>query len=141
MDSSLRTSAPDNSTIEVPIDQWTQGFWDAAAEERLVLPRCVACGHFRWPPGPFCPRCHDQGVVWVLPGEGRVYSFTLLRPMTEDGRPLVHAPALIEFPEAGGVRIVAPIVDTPVAAIRIGAPVVLRWTSAATVMLPLFTII
>src|SRR6202042_2548452 len=38
-------------------DAWTQPFWDAAAEGRLVAPRCTTCGTFVLPPQPFCFTC------------------------------------------------------------------------------------
>ena len=33
------STAPDVSGLEIPIDSWTQPFWDAAAEGKLLLPR------------------------------------------------------------------------------------------------------
>ncbi len=54
----------------------TQPFWDGCQEERLLLPRCSACGEGRWPPGPMCPACQSQDVDWIeSSGRGRVYSW------------------------------------------------------------------
>jgi uncharacterized OB-fold protein len=36
-------------------------------------------------------------------------------------------PAVVELPDADGVRLVSNIVDTPIAAIHIGMPVTLVW--------------
>jgi uncharacterized OB-fold protein len=61
-------------------DDLTKPFWDAALEDRLVVPRCTNCGTFRLPPGPFCFACRHQAVEWVeLPGTGAVYTFTVVR--------------------------------------------------------------
>jgi uncharacterized OB-fold protein len=136
------SAAPDLTALEVPMDAWTQPVWEAAALKRLLLPRCAACHHFRWPPGPFCPHCQSQLTHWVEPGLGRVYSFTIVRDRhaQEAQRPAPRAPALIEFPDADGVRMLAAIVDTPIEDIRIGAEVRLGWSRAANVVMPVFCI-
>ena len=39
----------------------TMGWWEAAADHRLVVQRCTACNATRHPPGPLCPAtslCH-----------------------------------------------------------------------------------
>jgi uncharacterized OB-fold protein len=134
------SSAPDIGELEIPMDAWTQPFWDAAADERLVLPRCGECKHFRWPPGPFCPDCQSQSIEWMPSGLGRIYSFTIIRDPKAKGTHPVHVPALIEFPDAPGVRLLAAIVDTPLNAIRIGTTVSLGWSSAANARVPVFHI-
>lgn len=134
------TVALDCEAIEVPMDAWSEPFWAAAAEHRLLVPRCGNCGLFRWPPGPFCPDCHSQKVDWAEPGEGRVYTFTLVpKPAREDGQPAsITAPALIEFADAPGLRLMSTIVGAPVEAIRIGAPVQVDWIAAANATVPIF---
>jgi uncharacterized OB-fold protein len=134
------TTAPDLSTLEIPIDSWTQPFWDAAADAKLLLPRCADCQRFRWPPGPFCPQCQSQQTQWVAPGTARVFSFTVLRPSKPDQQASLHVPALIEFSEAKGVRLLAAIVGTPLSAIHIGAELALAWSPAANAQVPVFTI-
>ena len=131
------STAPDVSTLEIPMDAWTQPFWDGAAQGKLLLPRCAACQHFRWPPGPFCPHCQSQRIEWLEPGVARIFSFTIIRTAGDDG-PSVHVPTLIEFPEADGVRLLAAIVDTPLSAIRIGAELDLGWSQAANGKVPVF---
>ena len=132
------TSAPDVSGFEVPIDAWTEPFWTAAAEGELRLVRCGDCRRYRWPPGPFCPHCQSQRTEWTPAGPARIYSFTIVREAAGDGAPQVHAPALVEFPDAHGVRLMAAIVDAPVQAIRIGAALTLAWSPAANAQIPVF---
>lgn len=134
------TTAPDLSSLEIPIDSWTQPFWDAAADAKLLLPRCADCQHFRWPPGPFCPQCQSQHTDWVSPGTARVFSYTVLRPKQNDQQTALHVPALIEFSEARGVRLLGAIVGTPLSAIHIGAELVLAWSPAANAKVPVFAI-
>jgi uncharacterized OB-fold protein len=131
-------TAPDISGMEIPIDSWTQPFWDAAAEGKLLLPKCGNCGRFRWPPGPFCRHCQEQEVDWVPSGPARIYSFTILHDRQNPAK--VQVPALIEFPEADGIRFPAAIVETPVADVRIGAEVNLGWSQAANARVPVFSI-
>lgn len=139
---STRTAIPDVSTLEVPADAWTAPFWEAAAELRIALPRCTSCRDYRWPPGPFCPTCQAQDVTWTEAGPGRIYSYTVVRrPAPDGGAPQVIAPALIEFPEAGGVRLVAAVVDTPLDEIVVGAPVQALFSQAANAKVPVFRVV
>lgn len=135
------SSAPDVSGIEVPIDAWTEPFWAAAAEGELRLVRCAGCRRYRWPPGPFCPHCQSQQTEWTPAGPARLYSFTVVREAARDDRAAqvqVQVPALVEFPDADGVRLVAAIVDAPLDQIRIGAALTLAWSQAANARIPVF---
>ena len=135
------SSAPDLSALEIPIDTWTAPFWTAASEGRLQLPRCAVCHRFRWPPGPFCPHCQSQHTEWCEPGVARIYSFTIVHVMGEDGETRVQVPALIEFPDADGVRLLAAIVDTAGSELRVGAALKLGWSQAANAKAPVFSVV
>jgi uncharacterized OB-fold protein len=95
-------------------------FWEAAAEDRLVLPRCSSCGTFIWYPRTFCPDCRTIGVDWVeASGRGTVYSFTVTHrgagPWAE------HAPYVIAYVELDeGPRVMTNIVDVDPDRVRIG---------------------
>lgn len=119
----------------IATDRWTAPFWSAARDGRLVVCACARCGTQRMPPGPFCPRCASQEIDWrPLPGTGRVYSYTIVRravtPAMEGHLP--YAPAVIALDGADGVRLVSAVVDTPVAALAIDAPVALVWHRLAS---------
>jgi uncharacterized OB-fold protein len=108
----------------------TVPFWQAAAEHRLVLPRCTACGTFRLPPSPFCHRCRSQDVEWVEhDGAGELYSYTVIRhaviPPVADALPVIAA--VVELPGTGGCRLIGNLVDCDAADVQIGAPVTLDW--------------
>ena len=137
------STTPDLSTLDIPMDAWTQPFWDATAEKKLLMPRCGACSRFRWPPGPFCPHCQSQLIEWVPPGAARIYSFTIISDQREpgSGQPTQRVPALVEFPAADGIRILAAIVDTPLAAIRVGAELKVGWSQAVNAAVPVFSIL
>src|SRR5206468_3872515 len=51
--------------IHLTPNVWTEPFWTATAQHRLVLPRCTACAAYRFPPTPFCWRCRAQDVDWI----------------------------------------------------------------------------
>lgn len=135
------SATPDLSNLDIPTDTWTQPFWDASAANKLLVPRCSSCTQFRWPPGPFCPHCRSQQTEWVEPGIARIYTFTLVPQQQEkNGDQQCRVPALIEFPDAGGIRILAAIVDTPLADIRIGAELTVGWSQAMNATVPVFSV-
>jgi uncharacterized protein len=109
---------------------WTQPFWQAAAEHRLVVPRCTACATYRFPPSPFCFRCRAQDVDWVEQGgAGSVYAFTVIRhaiiPALADALPLIVA--IVELPDTDGCRLVGNVVDASPDEVFIGRAVTLDW--------------
>jgi uncharacterized protein len=56
----------------------SDAYWAGAADGRLVLQRCGACGHVRHYPQMLCPRCHSFAVEHVeASGRGTVYSWTV----------------------------------------------------------------
>ena len=133
---------PDISRLEIPQDMWTRPFWEATRERRIVLPRCADCNGFRWPPGPFCPVCRSQNVEWIDAGDGWIFSFTIVRakPAQDGERALILAPALIEFPAAGGLRLLGAVVDSPIDRIAIGVRTVPVWVEAANATVPMFSL-
>jgi uncharacterized OB-fold protein len=135
--------SPDISKLEIPADAWTRPFWIATRDHRLTFPRCTACTRFRWPPGPFCPVCHAQEVDWAAAGQGRIFSFTIIsaKPARDNVPPDTLVPALIEFPEAGGVRLLGALVDAPIDRIAIGMAVAPAWVEASNATVPMFRLI
>lgn len=135
----VKTRVPDLGGLEIPMDTWTRPFWEAASREELRLPRCASCGTFRWPPGPFCPACSSQDLDWVEAGPARLYSFTIVHRGADDhGEPIAIAPGLVEFAEAGGLRIMAAIVDSEAEELCVDAPLTLAWRKAGEARVPVF---
>lgn len=55
-------------------------FFDAAEQGKFLIKRCTACGEAHWYPRTICPFCHSDQTVWEeSPGEGVVYSFSIMR--------------------------------------------------------------
>ena len=45
-------------------DPESRAFWAAAHDHRLVMQRCTACDHIRWPIGPVCTQCLAPEFEW-----------------------------------------------------------------------------
>jgi uncharacterized OB-fold protein len=56
-------------------DAFTRAYWDAAAEGRLLIRRCGACGRAHHYPREFCPHCWSEDVTWE-PASGRATLYT-----------------------------------------------------------------
>ena len=108
-------------------------FWDAAAQQKLIIQRCHDCNAWVWTPRPSCNECGSEKVEWTpMSGKGEVYSFTVIRhpviPNVADALPLVAA--VVELPDTGGCRLVGNVVDVDPAAVAIGLPVRVDWYDA-----------
>jgi uncharacterized OB-fold protein len=104
------------------------------------MPRCADCRAWRWPPTPFCPHCRSQEIDWQPAGPPRLYSFAIVhRPGSKpDDPPLQIVPGLVEFPDAGGMRFAAAIVDSEIDRITIGAALEVRWVPKDQTNVPVF---
>jgi uncharacterized OB-fold protein len=73
----------------------TKEFWDATAQGRLLLKRCLDCGSVIWYPRAFCPECASLRTEWFpASGRGRIYSYTVnhrTEGAYKDAAPLVLA--------------------------------------------------
>jgi uncharacterized OB-fold protein len=121
---------PPEELIHLVPDVFTKPFWEAAAEHRLVIPRCTTCETYRLPPSAFCWHCRAQDVDWVEhDGRGAVYAFTVVHhpilPDLADSVPYV--PAVVELPGTGGCRLVGALQGIDVEDVRIGMEVELVW--------------
>jgi len=136
----MRSVTPDFSTLDVPQDQWSAPFWQWGAEGETRMPACTTCGTFRWPAGPFCPKCRHQELDWRPAGQARVYSFTILpvRGADRSAPAQVRMPTLVEFEQAPGVRLVSVLVDADPTAVAIGMAVTVEWLPAANAVVPVF---
>ncbi len=116
-------------TMPSPLaDVITLPWWQVAAEHRLVVQRCTACGHTRLPPAPVCSECRSADAEWQeVSGRGEVYTYTIVhRPIAAD-QPLPTVIAVIALEGAGGVRMISNLVGADLGEIRIGMPVELVW--------------
>ena len=102
----------------------TEPFWSAAAEGRLVLPRCDACGTVIWYPRRFCPACRTTSVSWIeASGRGTVYTYTVVRKGARGawGEVAPYVIAYVELDE--GPRVLTNVVDIDPDAVEVGMAV------------------
>jgi uncharacterized OB-fold protein len=56
----------------------SQAYWNGAAEGRLVIQKCAACGKLRHYPRLLCDNCYSDAVEWQpASGRGKVHSWTV----------------------------------------------------------------
>jgi uncharacterized OB-fold protein len=101
----------------------TDEFWNATAEDRLLLLRCDACGVVIWYPRALCPSCGSVSVSWFdASGQGSVYSFTVVhRSSGLFGDAVPYVTAYVELSE--GPRVLTNIVGCDPDAVHIGQAV------------------
>ena len=92
-------------------------YFDAAAEDRLLIKNCTACGKPHHYPRTHCPHCFCDQTDWLeAAGTGRIYTYTVLR-----ARDSAKVTAYVELDE--GVRMLTNIVDCNPDELVIGAKV------------------
>ena len=72
------SSSPVPARPTPPPSELSRPYWEAAAEGRLVIQACAACGTLRHYPRLLCNRCHSDAATWQpASGQGRVHSWTV----------------------------------------------------------------
>jgi uncharacterized OB-fold protein len=102
----------------------TQAFWDAVQTRRLVMPRCLDCGAYRFPPSVACRVCDSERVAWTdVSGRGTVFSFVVYRRAYRSAfkDKLPYVLAVIQLEE--GPRIPSNVVGVPVDEVTCEMPV------------------
>jgi uncharacterized protein len=107
--------------IPPAVTEETAAFWSAAAEGRLVVERCAACGAESFPPRGMCRSCRGRAMVPVeITGPGTVYSFTVNYQRWLPDLPVPYTVVLAEFPDHPGVRVAGRLRGCPPEAAAIG---------------------
>jgi uncharacterized OB-fold protein len=102
-------------------------YWSGGLEGRLMIQRCVACGHHQLYGRRRCLVCGAQ-VEWVeASGKGQIYSYTIIRQNFQ--RPfkdmVPYVVALVDLDE--GPRVMTNIVDCDPEVVSIGQRVRARF--------------
>jgi len=102
-------------------DSEYKGYFEAAAEHRLVVKKCSSCDLLRGEPGPGCPWCTSLDWEWQqVRGKGTIYSYQIVAhtvvPSFRDWAPfpivLVELDEQSGQPDPGdGLRIIANLMD------------------------------
>ncbi|MGX1909493.1 Zn-ribbon domain-containing OB-fold protein [Streptomyces phaeochromogenes] len=103
------------------VDAFTRPYWDAAAEGRLLLRWCGACGRAHHYPREFCPRCWSEDVTWE-PASGRATLYTWSVVHRNDlppfGSRTPYVAAVVDLAE--GPRMMTEVVECGEEALRVG---------------------
>jgi uncharacterized OB-fold protein len=113
----------------------TASYWEAAAQGRLLLKLCAACGAYHFYPRVICPFCFSDKTEWRdAAGTGTIYSFSVMRRAE-----IPYAIAYVTLAE--GPTMMTNIVDCDLDAIRIGQRVRLVFRAAENGQpVPMFTL-
>ncbi len=95
----------------------TKAFWDAAAEGKLMIGKCNACGERHYYPRALCPFCFSPRTeLQRASGSATIYTYSVMRRT-----PIPYAIAYVTLAE--GPTIMTNIVDCDLDRIRIGQAV------------------
>jgi uncharacterized OB-fold protein len=112
-------------------------FWKAAADHRLVLPRCNQTGKYFFPPERCVPGTHSADWSYVeSDGFGTVYTYSVVyRPVSPD----FEAPYVLAVVDlAEGVAMLTNVVECPPEEMRVGMPVEVTFLDVDGGSLPVF---
>lgn len=113
---------PPSPRFDVPeIDTFTRPYWEAAAEGRLLIRRCGACGTAHHYPREFCPHCWSENVTWEQSaGRATLYTWSTIHrndlPPFNTRTP--YTAAIVDLTE--GPRMMTELIDCPQDNLRIG---------------------
>ncbi|MET9496680.1 Zn-ribbon domain-containing OB-fold protein [Streptomyces sp. NPDC006552] len=105
-------------------DAFSRTYWDAAAEGRLLLRGCAACGRAHHYPREFCPYCWSADpdtVSWqVAGGRAVLYTWSVVHrnDLPPFGERAPYVAAVVDLAE--GPRMMTEIVDCAARALRPG---------------------
>ena len=106
----------------------TTPFWEGCRRHELRFQQCRDCGHVRWPPSDFCPRCHAAASNWMISkGTGRIYTFAVYHVAFHPGfaADLPYTVAVVALDE--GPRLLTNIVGCRPEAVRCDMAVAVVW--------------
>ncbi|MBL1081952.1 Zn-ribbon domain-containing OB-fold protein [Streptomyces actinomycinicus] len=118
-------------------DAFTRPYWEAAAEGRLLIRRCGACGRAHHYPREFCPHCWSEEVTWEEAG-GRAVLYTWSTVHHNDLPPFgdrtPYVAAVVDLAE--GPRMMTEVVDCAEAELAAGMPLGVTFREGVPVFAP-----
>ncbi|MFE0453405.1 Zn-ribbon domain-containing OB-fold protein [Streptomyces sp. NPDC058914] len=112
-----------SARYDVPeADAFTRAYWDAAAEGRLLIRRCGACGRAHHYPREFCPYCWSEDVTWeTASGRATLYTWSVVHrnDLPPFGERTPYVAAVVDLAE--GPRMATEVVGVRVEDLRAGS--------------------
>jgi uncharacterized OB-fold protein len=117
----------------------TRPYWEAAADERLLIGECDDCGLRFFYPRALCPDCFGDITLVEVEGTGEVYTYTVVRKL--DGWPEEYVPIVLAYVELdAGSRMISNVVDCDPGDVAIGTRVEVRFvpSESGDIAIPVF---
>lgn len=118
-----------------------RAYWTGGAKGQLLIERCQSCGHWQHPPTGTCEPCGGAARPEPVSGRGTVFTFTVNHHQYHPEVPPPYVIAIVELAEQADLRVPTNIVDCDPAAVRIGAPVEVRFEDHGEIHVPVFTLV
>ena len=110
--------AKDRKIPAPSVNAENKAYFDAAAQGKLLVRKCSACGEFHHYPRSICPHCFSDKTEWRdAKGTGTVYTCSVLRRGVSEP----YCIAYVTLDE--GVSMLTNIVDCDLDAVKIGMKV------------------
>lgn len=123
------------------INKIDQPFWKGAAEGKLLIQKCRACGKLQFFPRVVCVNCFSNDIEWfTASGQGKVHTFSWVRvprnPAFKEEVPICYANIILDE----GVILESRIVGDGVQKVKIGdkVKVIFQETASPEIKLPVF---
>jgi len=95
-------------------DRETRGFFEAAAQERLVYRACDDCDRAIHPPTDHCPYCGGWNTAWrESRGTGRLHSWTTVTHQIHPAFPTPFTLVVVTLDDAPAVRLMGRMDGAP----------------------------
>lgn len=114
-------TTPPRRTDVPTIEEESRPYWDAAAEGRLLLRSCGACGAVHHYPRPFCPVCWSEDVSWIdASGDATLYTWSTVyrNDMAPFDERVPYVAAVVDLAE--GPRVMTNVVGVDPGDLAIG---------------------
>lgn len=100
--------------LPVTDDRETGPFFAAAAEGRLSVKACHACGRGIHPPVPHCPYCGSADTGWRdVAGRGTLHAWTTVVHQVHPDFPAPYTIIVVELDDMAGIRLVGRLEGQP----------------------------
>ncbi|MFF7261993.1 Zn-ribbon domain-containing OB-fold protein [Streptomyces sp. NPDC008159] len=122
-------------------DAFSRTYWDAAAEGRLLVRRCGACGRAHHYPREFCPHCWSEDVRWEeASGRATLYTWSVVHrnDLPPFGERVPYVAAVVDLVE--GPRMMTEVVECAAADLRVGMEVEAVFREAGEFRVPVFRV-
>ncbi len=107
---------PQGMSEPEPADPINAGFFEAAADGRLVVQTCADCNVRQYPPELNCHSCYGFNMSWVeVAGTGHIWSWVeVVHPAHPALREFgAYVVALVELDDAPEVKLMGTVVNAP----------------------------